>query len=391
MEAYYKHGYSWKECPYYPTYVIKALGRIGGPQGVSKIFEAAVGYKVDDWAFSEALSALADHAESVDLACRYIEENPKDDLGVTTCLDILKKSKDEKTESALIKVIKESDSVDNLTTAIDMLAGYDDKGLVEYILPVLEKYKSQPPAIDAKFAIARLLKDEPVRYRSILLKQGLLGLERARSLRNSISSSLSDIGYSYQYPHQYEGDEAVALNDAFHQYRIRRCVLRILEQISELGLDEVVIPWITYRHVKEEYSKLEELQERTINEFGDTLTLIDPERNLWRQEVKLREVRSFRGLYPTPYAVEEDIIGWLRSKGFKVNTSDNGILARLSTQKICIVRVGQTTGKRVYGDVELRLHGNDWNDDEVKTFTDEFWPKLEKQFPENGLHRKQTK
>lgn len=95
----------------------------------------------------------------------------------------------------------------------------------------------------------------------------------------------------------------------------------------------------------------------------------------------MQSFRSFKDLYPVPNDLKLKIKKWLEMEGFQINditfdyyiAVNYAILARIDSKKSCIVSFNKTEGKRKYGNVELRIIGENWSEKEIEKFQNGVW------------------
>ncbi|WP_075053538.1 HEAT repeat domain-containing protein [Nitrososphaera viennensis] len=362
----------------YAQFIVDILGEIKDPSAVPELIKL---FKVefDDSIGEHTVSSLQKiGTAAVPMLVEALHQNQDNVILVMYILDTL----------------RGIPSPDAITAALDTLAKSTDDDLKEYAIDIIERQGSvmHIPALEnllddqkkslfdyAKNAIRRICKDNPRVLREVLLKHKAIGPERMKNLGRGLESITRNMSYRYsEYDYgKYTGDTAEELNEAVRQFRIRRDVIKGLKTITEIGLDEAVLSFNNFNRVTDIIDELKSLQDELIRKYGDALILHDWEEEYYNEPVKKVETKSFKKKLSEIGQIIPGVNEWLRSKGFKVNELSSTIVARDEKRRTCFIGYDTTEGKRVYSDVKLRLHGRGWEDEEVLSFADDFWRKIE--------------
>jgi hypothetical protein len=240
------------------------------------------------------------------------------------------------------------------------------------------KHEDVDVADVAKKAIQKILKDNPLRWREILLKHKIIGEKRVKELAHKLNFDFDFLDYRYREK-KLEGENAEDLNETVREFLFRKTVLNGLRRITEFGVDEGVLSFEQQENLYGIFTSLESEQWELLQKYCDAIYLFDytVKNDLL---IKAAETRSYKGLYPLPEEVKKRIKRWFSSRGFMTNDitrdyhySAYYLLARDENYRSCIVNFFKTQNKRKYGDVELKLIGKGWSENEITSFQDSFW------------------
>lgn len=370
----------------YAQFIVDILGKIKDPSAVPELIELFE-VEFDERIGEHAMSSLQEIGRSaIPILIETLHQNPDNEILAMYILDTL----------------KGIPSPDAITVALDILAKSTDNDLKEYAIDIIERQGSvmHIPALEnllddqkrglfdyVKNAIRRICKDNPKILREILLKHKAIGADRMKNLGQDLESITRNMGYKYsEYEYgKYTGDTAEELNEAVRQFRIRRDVIKGLNAITELGLDEAVLSFSNFNRITDVIDELKSLQDELIRKYGDALILHDWEEEYYNEPVKKVETRSFKRKLSEIVLINPRVKEWLKLKGFKVNELSSTTVARDEKRRTCFISYNIAEGKRVHSDVKLRLHGRGWVDEEIMPFTDDLWSTIEKLINDSSI------
>lgn len=202
---------------------------------------------------------------------------------------------------------------------------------------------------------------------------------RCEQIGRKLNIKFGSLGYRYQTNEKLLGPAADELNEAVREYFSARTIAEALHEIENFGTDEIILSDVNREKILDVWRSLMGKERDLIEKYGDTIALYDYgiRENL---ETQADERRSYKDLYPVPVEIRIKLKNWLSSQNleasdvtFKLFYEDYAIIARGQSSKSCIIWFTKTEGKRKYGNVRLRILGDDWAQKEIMQFQDEFW------------------
>ncbi len=366
LEKYLKEGLA----RYYAEYIARILGEIRCPESISALVRM-LDVDWDDYAVEAAISSLGRFGEDVlDELYRYLDEHGEDELSAITVLDVINEFEGtgDRTVNALIGFL--SHKSENVRAyAARSLGRFGDKRCVEYLEDLLDDVEIVVD--EAKLSLRFILEDSPYEYRSILLRKGLIGERRAKEVLREVSDRLKSV--IDQYSKEFEGDDVYEVNRAFPRYLASKNLAKAFKELAEYAFDEFVLDYEGYKAIVNIADRLDEKEEMIEEEFGDLITILDVDSEFWRQKVCKVEKRDFKSY--TVIDVKNEVIKWFRRGKASIAKYRGFIVGKYNSEKIAIVQIFEKKGEV---NVELRLHGEDWNEEEIGDYCRDFWEFVEK-------------
>jgi len=363
---------------YFPEYIIKILGEIGDLRAL-EILSWIVNDRLALWDVDITTKAIAKLGREV--VSFYLQkiEKTKSEEDIEDALWVFAELNEKDTNALEFAkdILQQHKSFDIKHSAIGVIGTHGSQKDIE----LLEKYlKSKNGEIRdvAKTSLQRLLKENPVKIRDILIKHKIIGNQRCEELGRKFRNEFNSLGFSYSQEKRFEGGNASELNESIREYFSRKMLIELLYEINNFGVDEGSLLEKHKEKILDVWRDLFNTQDKHIEQYRDIISIFDPY-NIGVQK-QSEEIRSFRRLYPVPKELLQRIKKWLTKDDFEASevTYDlfyisHYIIGRKNSEKSCIIRITKTEGKRIWGDVRLTIIGKDWSPEERDDIQNSFW------------------
>jgi len=250
---------------------------------------------------------------------------------------------------------------------------------------LLEKYlssKDEEMRDVAKGSLKQLLKENPIKMRDIFIKHKIIGSQRCEELGRTFEHEFSSLGYRYSDKNRFDGGNASELNESVREYFSRKMLIKLLYQINDFGIDEGLLSKKHDEKIIDVWRDLYKTQEKHVEQYRDVISIFESSHT--GGQIQSEETRSFKGLYPVPKELLQRIKKWSNKDDFETSEvtyddyfyTSHYILTRKNSEKSCIIHITKTAGKRIWGDIRLKIIGKDWSPKEIDEIQSSFWNQL---------------
>jgi len=236
LQNYRKGGTAY----YHAEYVVEVLGEIGDPRSLEELV------KMMDIDFDIEIHEKAVLAMSKlgDVSTSYYLDKVNQTKSSEIIFDALwmflhLKEKNTKVLEFAKQILQENKEYDLKVSAVEVIGQHGGQKEIATIEPLLDEHEDLGGA--AKDALRKILKDNPVKLKEILVNHKILGEMRCEEIGRKLNIKFGSLGYRYQTNEKLLGSAADELNEAVREYFSARTIAEALHEIENFGTDEIIL------------------------------------------------------------------------------------------------------------------------------------------------------